>query len=222
MIIKGLVFLLAVCLGLVGTWFALRFALHTDYPLLPVSSAGMCTCQLNCDGFTHPLEPTLHIGDLVIVQGVNAENVSDAYPNSDILVFFLPKSDSYQDDALALARVVEKKENGGLVYFRTKSDGKGVHLWPEMPNVSECDYWCDYRENCTLNGMISEKLLVGKVVSRIPLIGHIALFLNSTLGILVVVALIVAVLIVTSAAAKFRKKAEAESEERVESAPPKT
>ena len=43
---------------------------------------------------------------------------------------------------------------------------KGFHKWPEILNVSECD---DYRENYTWHDMISEKLLVGTVVFRIPL-----------------------------------------------------
>jgi hypothetical protein len=91
--------------------------------------------------------------------------------------------------------VVAKEEKSGMVYFRTKGDGVGSHTWPQMPSVSECDQWCDYRENYTLNGKISEKLLVDKVVFRIPWIGYIALFVQNPSGILVIVVLIIIILI---------------------------
>ena len=128
----------------------------------------------------HPFERTLHVGDLIIVQGVNAMSVRVAYPNSDILVFHFPKQNSYQKDELVITRVIAKEERDGITYFRTKGDGQGVHKWPEILNVSECDTWYDYRENYTWHGMISEKLLVGKVVFRIPWVGHIALFMQNS------------------------------------------
>ena len=91
--------------------------------------------------------------------------------------------------------MIAKEERDGITYFRTKGDGQGVHKWPEILNVSECDTWYDYRENYTWNGMISEKLLVGKVVFRIPWIGYIALFVQNPSGILVIVVIIIIILI---------------------------
>jgi len=83
----------------------------------------MCVFQLNCDDLMHPFERTLHVGDLIIVQGVNAMSVRVAYPNSDILVFH-----SYDNGGLVITRVVAKEERNGIVYFRTKGDGVGVHM----------------------------------------------------------------------------------------------
>ncbi len=168
-ILKVLILLTAITIGFLGFWFASKIILNTEYPILPVSSSNMCVFQLNCDGLMHPFERTLHVGDLIIVQGVNAMSVRVAYPNSDILVFHFPKQDSYQKDELAITRVIAKEERNGITYFRTKGDGQGFHKWSEIPDVSECDTWYDYRENYTWHGMISEKLLVGKVVFRIPL-----------------------------------------------------
>ena len=168
-ILNVLVLLAVIAIGFLGFWFASKIILNTEYPILPVSSSNMCVFQLNCDGLMHPFERTLHVGDLIIVQGVNAMNVRVAYPNSDILVFHFPKQDSYQKDKLAITRVIAKEERNGITYFRTKGDGQGFHKWSEIPDVSECDTWYDYRENYTWHGMISEKLLVGKVVFRIPL-----------------------------------------------------
>ena len=194
-ILKVLILSTAIAIGFLGFWFASKIILNTEYPILPVSSSNMCVFQLNSDGLMYPFERTLHVGDLIIVQGVNAMNVIAAYPNSDILVFHFPKQDSYQKDELAITRLIAKEERNGITYFRTKGDGQGFPKWPEIPDVSECDTWGDYRENYTWNGMISEKLLVGKVVFRIPWIGYIALFVQNPSGILVMVVIIIIILI---------------------------
>ena len=218
-ILKVLILLTAIAIGFLGFWFASKVILNTEYPILPVSSGHRCVFQSSCDGLMHPFEPTLHVGDLVIVQRVNCSTVRVAYPNSDILVFHFPKSDSSDSGGLVITRVVAKEEKSGIVYFRTKGDGVGSHKWPEMPSVSECDQWCDYRENYTWNGMISEKLLVGKVVFRIPWVGHIALFMQNPSGIFIVVILIIIVLLTKFAIPKFTsKKAETKPKKSVENA----
>lgn len=201
------VFLIVIAVGLLGFWFSLRIILGTEYPLFPVSSSNMCLRQPDCNGFTHSFEPTLHIGDLIMIQGVDARNISVAYPNSDILVFYYPKQDSTQNDGLAITRVIAAEEKNGTMYFRTKSDGTGTHRWPEMPEVSECDSWHDPRANYTLDGMISEKLLVGKVIFRIPWFGYFALLMSNPLGILVVIAFIVIIVLTLKfCIPKFTKK----------------
>ena len=216
-ILKVLILLTAIAIGFLGFWFASKVILNTEYPILPVSSGNMCVFQSSCDGLMHPFEPTLHVGDLVIVQRVNCSTVRVAYPNSDILVFHFPKSDSSDSGGLVITRVVAKEEKSGIVYFRTKGDGVGSHKWPEMPSVSECDQWHDYRENYTWNGMISEKLLVGKVVFRIPWIGYIALFVQNPSGILVIVVLIIIMLIAKFAIpASKSKKVKHEPERNVQ------
>ena len=218
-ILNALVLFAVVAIGFLGSWFASKAILNTEYPILPVSSGNMCVFQSNCDDLMHPFEPTLHVGDLAIVQGVNCSTIRFAYPNSDILVFHFPKSDSYDSGGLVITRVVVKEERSGIVYFRTKADGVGFHMWPEMPSVSECDRWYDYRENYTWNGMISEKLLVGKVVVRIPWIGYIALFVQNPSGIFVIVMIIIIILIVEFAIQKFTsKKAKTKPKKSVENA----
>lgn len=206
---KFLIFLLvlaAIGVGFLGFWFVSRIILNTDYPVLSVSSSNMCLFQPNCNSLTHLFERTLHLGDLIIVQGVNAKNVSSAYPNSDILVFHSPKIDSAESDSLIIRRVITKEERNGTFYFRTKSDGVGVHMWPEMPDVPECDHWYDYRENYTWTDMISEKLLVGKVIFRIPLVGYILLFVQSSFGMLIIAIFIIIALILQFAIPKFASK----------------
>jgi len=215
--LNAFILLMLIVIGFVSFWFALRMILNTECPLLPVSSGNMCIAQLRCDGLRHPFEPTLHVGDLIVVQGVDARSVEFAYPNSDVIVFHIPKLNSYQIDELIIARVVVKEERDEIVYFRTKSDGEGIHIWPETPDTSECDRWYDYRENYTGNGMISEKLLVGKVILRIPWIGHIALFLHNSSGIFIIIILIVILVIVEFVIPIFSsEKAEVDSGEKSE------
>jgi len=216
-LLNVLVLLAVIAIGFLGFWFASKAILNTEYPILPVSSSNMCVFQSNCDGLTNPFEPTLHVGDLVIVQGVNCSTVRVAYPNSDILVFHSPKFDSSQNDELIITRVVARQERNGTIYFRTKSDGEGIHNWPEIPDFSEYDWWHDYRENYTWNGMISENLLVGKVVFRIPWIGYIALFVQNPSGIFIIVVLIIIILIAKFAIPTSKsKKAKPEPERNVQ------
>ncbi len=204
-LLKIVLFLTVLAIGLLGFWFVLRFALNTEYPLVLVSSDNMCVVQGYCDGFTHPFERTLHRGDLVVIQGIDARNVNVDYPNSDVVVFHAPQQNPSQEDGLIITRVVAKEEADGITYFGTKSDGKGAHKWPEAIREREYDNWHDYRENYTWNGMISEKLLVGKVVFRIPWAGHLVFFVSSYLGMLVVIILIFVLIIVRFVIPKFKK-----------------
>jgi len=217
--LRILALLATFAVGLIASWFILKVALNTEYPMLPVSSNNMCTVQPSCDGFKHPFEHTLYVGDLIIVQGINVGSVEAAYPNSDVLVFHTPKQNPGQEDELKITRVVAKQEVKGVVYFRTKSDGTGTHKWPEIPDVKECDFWTDYRENYTLNGMISEKLLVGKVVFRVPWVGHLVFFVSSFSGMLIVMVLIIFLVIVKFGIPKSKgRKTETEPKKSLEKA----
>ncbi|MDI6904674.1 MAG: S26 family signal peptidase [Candidatus Bathyarchaeia archaeon] len=165
-----------------GFWYGSQLALNTQYPALAVASGSMCTVQgMKCDGWSHPFEQTLHIGDLIIVQGVDADDVNDNYPNSDIIVFHKPKG----QDELIVHRVVAREERNGITYLRTKGDGNGRHKWPEIPDKDEYDSW-----------LISKEHLVGKVILRIPWVGHIALFLRNSSGIFIILFFIIILVII--------------------------
>jgi signal peptidase I len=60
-----------IALAVFGFWMGSQAVLNTPYPALAVVSGSMCIPYNGaCDGWTHPFEHTLHIGDLIIVQGV--------------------------------------------------------------------------------------------------------------------------------------------------------
>ncbi|TRO48640.1 hypothetical protein E2P60_00665 [Candidatus Bathyarchaeota archaeon] len=175
-----------IALAVFGFWYGSQLVLNTSYPALAVVSGSMCIPQNGaCDGWTHPFDHTLHIGDLIIVQGVIPQNLNTDYPNSDIIVFYK----SNQTDELIVHRIVTAEDRNGVLYFYTKGDGNGYNKWPATPERTEYDPW---------NGGqgIPEDLVVGKVVMRIPWVGHIVLFMRNSLGLPIVIALIILIVII--------------------------
>ena len=175
-----------------GFWIGTRAILNTSYPALAVVSGSMCVpYNGHCDGWSHPFSYTLHIGDLIIIQGTEPADLNSDYPNSDIIVFQKPSDRS----ELIVHRIVEKEENNGTIYFSTKGDGNSNTKWPDMPSPSELDPW-----------KISEDLVVGKVIMRIPWIGHFVLFMRNGIGLPLVIGLILALVIAEFIIPVLRKK----------------
>lgn len=174
----------------IGFWYGSQVVLNTPYPALAVESGSMCIPYGGaCDGWFHPFERTLHVGDLIIVQGVNPEDLNADYPNSDIIVFHKPGN----EEDLIVHRIVSKEERDGILYFDTKGDGNAAK-WPSTPIA--VDPWSP----------VSEDLVVGKVILRIPWIGHIVLFMRRSIGLPIVIALMILLVIVEFILPLLRKK----------------
>jgi signal peptidase I len=190
-----------IALAVFGFWFGSQAVLNTPYPALAVVSGSMCIPYDGaCDGWlsvTHPFARTLHKGDLIIVQGVNPEDLKTDYPNSDIIVFHQPSDPS----DLIVHRIVAVDEVNGTLYFRTKGDGNSQVKWPDTPSPSEYDPW-------QTNGVLGvrEDLVVGKVVMRIPWLGHLVLFMRDSVGLPIVVALIIIIVILEFVLPLLREK----------------
>jgi signal peptidase I len=169
-----------------GFWYGSQAILNTAYPALAVVSGSMCVpYNGQCDGWSHPFSHTLHIGDLIIVQGADPTILKSDYPESDIIVFKKPAD----QNELIVHRIVNKEEREGKIFFFTKGDGNSNTRWPDIPSSSEYDPWNSG------NG-ISEDLVVGKVVMRIPWIGHFVLFMRNGIGLPIIVGLIVILVVV--------------------------
>ncbi|MCW4009537.1 MAG: hypothetical protein NWF05_02815 [Candidatus Bathyarchaeota archaeon] len=141
-------------------------------PALAVISGSMCIPYDGaCDGWTHPFDQTLHIGDLIIIQGVNPQTLNTNYPNSDIIVFHRPDLPADDENSKIVHRIVSKIEVNGKLYFYTKGDGNSVYKWPDPPEST--DYWRPDSTDLTstYNGAISQDYIYGKVIMRIPWIG---------------------------------------------------
>jgi signal peptidase I len=171
---KILVTIVAVIVIFFGFWFGSQIVLNTNYPALAVASGSMCTLPgPNCDGWSHPFARTLHLGDLIIIQGVNAKDIyaapyNESGSSGDIIVF-------RRGDELIVHRAIAKHvDNDGNISFTTKGDGNSG---PDPVTVSQED-------------------IIGRVVMRIPWIGHIALLMHNSSGIYLIILLVVVLIIV--------------------------
>jgi signal peptidase I len=186
----------SIILIVVGLWFGIQVTLNTPYPALAVVSGSMCIPQdADCNGWTHPFERTLHIGDLIIIQGVNPADLNANYPNSDIIVYYEPNY-PYDPDHMIVHRIVSKEvSENGTIYFTTKGDGNSQKKWPETPD--ETDPWCP----------VSQNLVVGKVVMHIPWVGHAVLFMRNSVGLPIIIALMVILVVIEFILPLLKKKA---------------
>ena len=182
-------------LVVLGLWVSAQIILNTPDPALAVVSGSMCIPQnAQCNGWTHPFARTLHIGDLIFIQGVNPADLNADYPNSDVIVFHKPTDPS----DLIVHRIAAEEVIDGKIYFYTKGDGNPNHSWPDEIQPSEYDPW----------GKVSEDLVVGRVVMRIPWVGHAILFMQrSSFGLPIGIALIILLVIVEFIYPLVRKKA---------------
>jgi signal peptidase I len=197
-----------IALAVFGFWFGSQAVLNTPYPALAVVSGSMCIPYDGaCDGWlsvSHPFARTLHKGDLIIVQGFSPEDLNINYPDSDIIVFHQPGDPT----DLIVHRIVAVDEVDGTLYFRTKGDGNSATKWPGTPSVNEYDPW-------TTDGVpgVREDLVVGKVVMRIPWVGHIVLFMRNSVGLPIVVALIIIIVILEFVLPLIKEKKPSEQQE---------
>jgi len=188
-IIIGLIVLIVL-----GLWFSVQAVLNTSYPALAVITGSMSIPQdAQCNWWTHPFDRTLHIGDLIIIQGVNPEDLNADYPNSDIIVFHKPTD----PDELIVHRIAAKGESeDGIIFFYTKGDGNPINTWPNPIRSSEYDPW----------GQVTENLVVGKVIMRIPWVGHAILFMRSSAGLPLIIALMIIIVFIEFVLPLLRKE----------------
>jgi signal peptidase I len=200
-----------IALAVFGFWYGSQVVLNTPYPALAVVSGSMCIpYDSACDGWSHPFARTLHIGDLIIVQGVSPADLNTNYPNSDIIVFHQPDN----PDELIVHRIVAVDDINGTLYFRTKGDGNSAVKWPNTPSPSEYDPW-------QTNGVpgVRQDLVVGKVVMRIPWLGHLVLFMRNSVGLPIVVALIIIIVIIEFILPFLREKKPSEQQKETQQQP---
>lgn len=158
-----------------GFWYGLQFALNTQYPALAVASGSMCVPYgQGCDGWTHPFERTLHVGDLIIVQGVSVEEIHAApKPDGNIIVYRSTTKNADGTYTLIVHRAIEKRVVGSITYIITQGD---ANSGPDQP--------------------VPASNVIGKVVMRIPWVGHLALLMRNSSGILIILAIIILLIII--------------------------
>lgn len=128
-----------------GFWYGSQLVLNTQYPALAVVSDSM--------------QPTLNVGDVIIIQGVSAAQINANYMNGDIVVFKSPRV--YDPNFRIVHRAVNKVNNSdGTWAITTHGDNN--------PAGS--------------NEEFNSKDLIGKVVAKIPYVGNFSIYINKLLG----------------------------------------
>ena len=146
---------------------ALILALKTEYPLMtPISES---------------MEPTLKVGDLLVIQGgLNPEDIN-AEPNTgDIIVFRKPGN----PDELVVHRAINRIKKDGRYYFITKGDN---NAYPD-------------------NWEVPEDRIIGKVVWVIPMLGYVKIYFGTPIGMSVGIILIATLLILEALPSKKDKE----------------
>jgi signal peptidase I len=128
-----------------GFWYGSQLVLNTQYPALAVVSNSM--------------QPTLNIGDVIIIQGVPADQINTSlnanYINGDIVVFKSPRS--YDPNFRIVHRAVNKTRNpDGTWTITTHGDNNPIGS-NEYPNSDD---------------------LIGKVIAIIPYVGNFPIYVN--------------------------------------------
>lgn len=182
---KSAIVILLIVAVVLGIYFGVQFALGTAVPIRVVESGSMCVPYDGlCNGWSHPFDQTLHVGDIIVIQKMNPADLNANYPNSDIIVYENPND---QTSTPIVHRIVESYKVNGTMYFQTKGDGNSADKWPNP--VSPQEY--DSRTLWSSGQGVPQDLVIGKVVMRIPYFGWVTLFLrNNPWGLPVVIALI--------------------------------
>lgn len=189
--VKTAILIVIVLGSVVSLWFGIKAVLRTEYPFMAVATGSM--------------EPTLPVGTLIVVQGYADPSTIYAAPkpNGDIVVFW--HWDSYRGLEHWVHRSIDKVTVGGKTYLITQGDansGSDGHR-----NITE--------PHAVLPGL-PEEYVVGKVVTNVPVIGQVALFLQTPSGRIIIVALVVALLIVEFIPfSKWKKKEQVPEREQV-------
>lgn len=180
-----------------GAWFGATLVLNTPNPVVVVPTGSMCIPYDGfCDGWSHPFARTLHVGDLLILQGLDPKDLNTEYPNSDIIVFH----EEANAKTLVVHRIVVADNVSGVLYFHTKGDGNGIK-WPAAVAPQQYDtYPIESQQG------VSQDKIVGRVIFRVPWIGNLVLFMQTSTGIIAVAVVIALLLIIEFIGPALRKK----------------
>ncbi|MBR3779261.1 MAG: signal peptidase I [Clostridia bacterium] len=115
---------------------------------------------------TDSMEPVIDGGDLIICRTIDPKEIKE----KDIIAFIDPAGNG---TSILTHRVVEIVEQDGSRYFRTKGD---------FNNIEDKD-------------LVPAEDLIGLYKSRIPAAGHVAMFMQSTPGLILCVVLPIVLLV---------------------------
>jgi len=179
--VKTAILIIILIVGMLSFVFGVKAVFRAEDPFMAVVSGSM--------------EPTLKVGDLIVVQGYADPSTvyaapEDASPPGDIVVFW--HCDSSRGLERWVHRAVEEFTYNGKRYVRTQGDHNsgpdehynlttGVRIPSPDPSVPSG---------------LPEEYVVGKVVANVPYIGQVALFMQTPEGRIIIIMLVVVLLII--------------------------
>lgn len=125
-----------------GFWYGSQLVLNTQYPALAVVSNSM--------------QPTLNVGDVIIIQGVSADQIYANYINGDIVVFKRPTI--YDPNFRIVHRAVNIVKNPDNTTWTITTHGDNNPLGA--------------------NEQFNSDDLIGKVIAKIPYVGNFSIYVN--------------------------------------------
>jgi signal peptidase I len=174
----------------IGSYFGLQLALNNSIPFRVVESGSMCVIYDGpCDGLSHPFAPTLHKGDIIVIQRINPVDLKTNYPNSDIIVYKNPNDPT---GTPIVHRIVAVQKINSSLFFQTKGDGNPSAKFPDITSDGD---WDSHTIWHTGQG-VTEDAIEGKVVMRIPLFGWITLLMRQNSLVLPLIIGIILLLVV--------------------------
>ena len=162
-LIINIVTVAAIILAVLCVYVGLQISLSTNRPLLALATGSM--------------RPALEIGDLLIIQGVQATSIRVG----DIIVFKPPEGSGLESPTVHRVVRIESSEEGTL-QFKTKGDD----------NPNEDLFW------------VPEDHIYGRVIHRIPYLGYIAL--NPAIPIILIMITAIVLLLWPEKTKRFRRK----------------
>ena len=146
--------------GLFGAAFLILLALIGSFTLQWVLAWALQTSTPLHTPISGSMEPTLRIGDLLIIRGgLKAEDIHTGLKDGDIIIFYNP---SNPGDLPIVHRAIEKIRKDGKWYFITKGDNNPLD---------------DYR---LFGWIVPESYIIGKVIFVIPKVGYMLRALDET------------------------------------------
>lgn len=135
---------------------------------------------------TESMEPKIKDGDLIVTKITATEDIGE----DDVIAFFDPAS---KNNSVVTHRVIGKYTEGGKVYFETQGDNNDIADKYDVPADKVIGVWHGF---------------------RLPLLGHVMLFMQSTWGLIVCIALPVSLFVVLEVL--HRRKTDKESKDDID------
>ena len=133
---------------------------------------------------TKSMEPKIKAGDMIITKITATEDIGE----DDVIAFFDPAS---KNNSVVTHRIIGKYEQDGTVYFKTRGDNNNTNDLYDVPAENVIGVWRGF---------------------RLPLLGHVMLFMQSTLGLIVCIALPVSLFILAEVLQRRKKDKESQSD----------